>query len=497
MKQAAWPNLLFITADQFRGDALSCLGHPFVRTPQLDRVAAEGVLFSRHYSASAPCGPARACLHSGAGNDVHGVWRNGDPYHPSVLNWASELRRNGHDPQLFGFTHTAASGPEGAESNLARGFEGILPGLRLRADLLNDNGDWSAWLMRKRGVQVPAHELHQAAAPDDHAIGSLRWGRARAPVGGGDVDYLVDALMDQLQANPKDPFVAHLSVFAPHNPYLVPYPMPPGLDAVLDGGVAARCRPAPHSDHPYLARIARQAVGDAAGEPRKLLDMRRHYWRAVELVDAALGRLFDFMRETGRWDNTLLLFTSDHGDQLGDRGQLGKVGGLRESHHVPLLVRDPTPAAQSTRGTRVSRMTESLDIAPTLLACFGYALPAQFQGRSLLDDLRNGPVAAATRRRSARVFFDFDDGMQTGQTGAAQAPAADRLTGLFDERFTYLEFMNGWPPLLLDEQDTSLGLKNRAADPAHAQVLQALAGELAQLRTRQDIACHASPFPQP
>jgi len=485
MMPAALRNLLFITADQFRGDALSCLGHPFVLTPQLDRVAAEGVLFAQHYSASAPCGPARACLHSGAGNNIHGVWRNGDPWRQALVSWASELRRNGHDPQLFGFTHTAAVAAEGAECNVARGFEGILPGLHLQADLLNDNGDWSAWLTRRHGVKVPAYELHQAVALDKHAIGNLCWGRARAPAGGGDVDYLVDALMDRLQAAPGDPFVAHLSVFAPHNPYLVPYPIPSRLDAVLDGGQAAHCRPAPRNDHPYLAHIATQTVGNDAGEPRKLLDMRRHYWRGIEVVDTALGRLFDFMRETGRWDDTLLLFTSDHGDQLGDRGQLGKVGGLRESHHIPLLVRDPTPAAQTSRGTRVSRITESLDIAPTLLAWFGCAAPAQFQGRSLIDDLRHGPVPAAASRLGARVYFDFGDGS-----------IAQRLTGLFTERLAYLEFMNGWPPLLLDEQDTSQGLRNRATDPAHAQVVRMLASELARLRSYEDPCGHVRPIPQ-
>ncbi len=493
MKQAVCKNLLFITADQFRGDSLSCLGHPFVRTPHLDRVAAEGVLFSQHYSASAPCGPARACMHSGAGNDVHGVWRNGDPLSKAVVNWASELRRNGHDPQLFGFTHTAASSSEGDEWNLQRGFEGILPGLRLQADFRNASGDWSAWLLRRHGLQICAHDLHKAAAPDDHALGNVRWGRTQAPVGGGDVDYLVDTLMTQLQAAPKDPFVVHLSVFAPHNPYLVPYPIRSALDAVLDGSTAACCRPAPYSNHPYLSRIASQVVGDKANDVHKLLDMRRHYWRAVEVVDTALGRLFDFIRQTGEWDNTMLLFTSDHGDQLGDRGQLGKVGGLRETHHIPLLVRDPTPAAQFSCGTRVSRITESLDIAPTLLDFFNCACPAQFQGRSLLSDLRNGAFAAAPQRRYARVYFEFDDGITAGR-GSSPASATHRLIGLLDERFTYLEFRNGWPPLLLDEQDTRAGLRDRSGSSGHSHFLREMAGEAAKIRARDGRSGDSRPF---
>ena len=99
-------NLLFITADQWRGECLSALGHPIVETPTLDALAAEGVLFERHYANCVPCSPSRATLHTGLYLLNHRACTNGTPLDNRHTNWALELRKLGYDPQLIGYTDT-------------------------------------------------------------------------------------------------------------------------------------------------------------------------------------------------------------------------------------------------------------------------------------------------------------------------------------------------------------------------------------------------------
>jgi arylsulfatase A-like enzyme len=104
---AAPLNILFITVDQWRGDCLSALGHPIVRTPHLDALAAEGVLFRRHFANAVPCGPSRASLHTGMYLQNHRSGTNGTPLDARHTNWAKELRAHGYDPVLVGYTDTA------------------------------------------------------------------------------------------------------------------------------------------------------------------------------------------------------------------------------------------------------------------------------------------------------------------------------------------------------------------------------------------------------
>ena len=100
-------NVLFITADQWRGDCLSALNHPVVRTPNLDALAAEGVLFRRHFANAVPCGPSRASLHTGMYLQNHRSGTNGTPLDARHTNWAKEAAAHGYDPVLFGYTDTS------------------------------------------------------------------------------------------------------------------------------------------------------------------------------------------------------------------------------------------------------------------------------------------------------------------------------------------------------------------------------------------------------
>ena len=149
-------NVLFITADQWRGDCLSALGHPSVRTPNLDALAADGVLFRRHYANAAPCGPSRASLHTGMYLQNHRSGTNGTPLDARHTNWAKEAAALGYDPVLFGYTDTSQD-PRAldADDPWLKSYEGPLPGIRPVCLMIGAPTPWTDWLKAK-GFEVPS-----------------------------------------------------------------------------------------------------------------------------------------------------------------------------------------------------------------------------------------------------------------------------------------------------------------------------------------------------
>jgi arylsulfatase A-like enzyme len=149
------PNILFVTADQWRGDTLGCAGHPRVRTPHVDALAASGTLFQRHFAQATPCSPARASLYTGLYQMTTRVVRNGTPLDDRHDNIARMARRAGYDPTLFGYTDQAVDPRtvEGDDPWLTT-YEGVLPGFTPRLRLPEHNGPWLSWLAA-RGHEVP------------------------------------------------------------------------------------------------------------------------------------------------------------------------------------------------------------------------------------------------------------------------------------------------------------------------------------------------------
>src|SRR5262249_50718248 len=125
-------------------------------------------------------------------------------------------------------------------------------------------------------------------------------------------------------------------------------------------------------------------------------------------VDDEIGKLMGFLKESGLIDRTLIIFTSDHGEQMGDHWLLGKCGYFDASYHIPLIVRDPRPSANATRGNVVSAFTENVDIMPTMLDAIGAKIPIQCDGRSLALFIESG-AAPANWRTEAHWEFDFRD----------------------------------------------------------------------------------------
>jgi arylsulfatase A-like enzyme len=481
------PNLLLITADQWRGDCLSAVGHPCVRTPNIDALATEGVLFARHYAGAAPCSPARAALYTGLYQMNHRVCRNGSPLDDRFDNLARLGRRAGYDPTLFGYTDVSLDPrtlPPG-DPHLTT-YEGVLPGFSVRELLPEHEKPWLSWL-RSRGHEGAIDRGVHAPEGQGGAVGNAppAYGRDETQTA-----YLTDAFL-RWRSEQDAPWFAHLSFLRPHPPFVVPAPYNTMFTA-QDGPdfVRAPDRAAEAALHPYLAfQIAQNTqsgfVRGASGRVQdwsagEIATLRATYFGMIAEVDAQLGRIFTALRGNGEWQNTIIIFCSDHGEMAGDHWLLGKGGFFEGSYHIPLVIRDPTQGAHA--GRRIEQFTSAADIMPTLAERLGQAPLNHQDGRSLLPFLAGR--APASWRNAAFWEFDFRDienGVAERHFGLGSN--ACNLSVIRDEAYKYVHFA-GLPPLLFDLKSDPAETRNLASDPAHLAVRLHYAEELLALRAR-------------
>jgi arylsulfatase A-like enzyme len=206
--------------------------------------------------------------------------------------------------------------------------------------------------------------------------------------------------------------------------------------------------------------------------------IRATYYGMIAEVDAQFGRIVAALRESGQWDNTIIVFTSDHAEMMGDHWSLGKGGYHDGSYHIPLVIRDP--AAARAAGRQVDAFTSAADIMPTLCERLGLVPRNQQDGRSLLPFVAGGEPE---RWRDAAFFeFDFRDVVNgTRETQFGLRSDQCNLSVLRDEAFKYVHF-SGLPPLLFDLKADPMELRNVAEDPAFLAIRLHYAEKLLALR---------------
>jgi len=485
------PNVLLITADQWRGDFLGRLGHPLARTPHLDALADRGTLFRRHYANAAPCSPARACLYTGLYQMTNRVVRNGTPLDARHDTIATLARRAGYDPTLFGYTDQSIDPrATGGDDPWLRTYEGILPGFTVRLRLPEHGGPWISWL-RRRGIAIPADpwDLYRPAGGGDRPT------TAPAPYGPDDTEaaFVVETFGDWLTEQPAGaPWFAHVSFLRPHPPYIVPAPYNTLVDPA-DGPDFAR-RPTADDEaalHPLAAYWrdvtvrapymvgAEGRVGDWTDADFRTI--RATYAGMVAEVDDKIGRMIALLAAAGAAENTVIVFTADHADLMGDHWTLGKFGFFEGAYHVPLIVADPRRPAG--HGRTVEAFTEAVDVLPTVLALAGAPVPGHLDGRALAPFL-DGAEAPASWRRAAHWEYDFRE-VATGRAEARFGLDLDAcsLAVVRDRRFKYVHFA-GLPPLLFDLDADPAETIDLAADPAYRDARLAMAEDLLAWRAR-------------
>ena len=464
-------NILFITADQWRGECLSALNHPVVKTPHLDALALEGVLFARHFANTAPCSPSRATLHTGLYQHNHRVAMNGTPLDRRHTNWALEVRKLGYDPALIGYTDQTPD-PRGLApaDPLLKTYEGLLPGITPIAHTgMERPGPWGEFL-RSKGYALPDDErfvLWMREGGPDYEEGAAHPRPFAIRAEHNETTWHVDQAIDYVSEQRNAPWILHLSLLRPHPPWIASAPWNKLYDPESLPPPHRRDNPETEGEqHPFLAFQLAQDVARAPGNLKKLNRLRAVYFGMISEVDENLGRLFAHLKREGLWDSTLIIFTSDHGEELGDHWLLGKGGYFDGSYRVPCIIRDPRTAADATRGARVHSFTEHVDIMPTILDAFAAPLPAQRDGHSLADFLNRG--RAPSWRREAHWEFDFRDASDdTAERALGLALDECNLSVIRSERYKYVHFAK-LPPLFFDLQTDPHEFHNLADDRVHA-----------------------------
>ncbi len=482
------PNVLLITADQWRGDCLSALGHPVVKTPHVDALAREGVLFARHYASAAPCSPARAGLYTGLYQMNHRVCRNGTPLDHRFDNVALAARRAGYDPTLFGYTDTAPDprvlAP--ADPHLTS-YEGVLPGFTVRQLLTEDEKQWLSWLRGRGHQQATSRDVH---LPKGSTPGEVTTNPPAYSAEETQSAFLAGEFL-RWAGEQERPWFAHVSFIRPHPPFVVPEPYNRLYQPQPDDAFhRASSRDAEMALHPYLAfDLPRQKKGSflhgAAGpvsdwNAEEIARIRAIYHGMITETDAQLGRIFDALKAMGAWENTIVIFTSDHAEMAGDHWSFGKGGFFDGSYHIPLVIRDPRRSGAA--GRQVDQFTSAADILPTLLDVFQVQPKNGLDGRSLSAFLE-GRAPESWRKA---IFWEFD--FRDLEEGAAEAhfglsSRACNLAVLRDHRYKYVHF-NGLKPLLFDLENDPSERVNRAEDPAYAAIRLEFAENMLSLRAR-------------
>jgi arylsulfatase A-like enzyme len=478
------PNILFICVDQWRGDTLRAVGHQTIRTPTIDRLAAEGVTFARHFTQGVPCAPARASMHTGMYTMNHRVVQNRTPLDAGFTNLSLELRKAGYEPALIGYTTTAIDPRPYPENDpIRRQMNAVLPGFRsLRTVEPENQRDYYGYLAAS-GYPVPA-VLEDYWLPDPSDPRSSDGHSTAAPwlvkKEHTDTAWYTEAALEFINGQRHDPWMLHLGYFRPHPPMIAPAPYHEMYDPAQSpkparlASAAEQAAVHPFLDWTFKTQEARSFFRHGEGLVSELDDaaiaqIRATYYGLMSEIDDQLEKVIALLEETGQWDNTLVVFTSDHGEEAGDHYLLNKLGFYDASFHIPMIVRDPRPAADGKRGSVVHALTGNIDDAPTVLDWLGAPIPRQMDGRSLLPFCHGNPPADWRKE----IFFesDFRDiiseepqryfGVHMDECG---------LAVLRDDCWSYVHFA-ALPPLLFDIKADPGQLNNLAGDPAYAHVI--------------------------
>lgn len=476
-------NVLYITIDQWRSDCLGYLGNDVIQTPNLDALCADSVSFANHYSCSAPCGPSRATLHTGMYPSNHRSIRNGTPLDYSLTNMAKEARAAGYDPVLFGYTDSTPD-PRVVTSKdpTFRTYENVLPGFTVGAQLATHSRPWLSYL-KSKGYDVERLGYSIYDADPDFKLPEGRhisFAPARFKAEHSETAWLTDRVLDYITLPDDGAFFHHVSYLRPHPPFIAPpeyhrmydpaaMPLPIGRD-----GFAGKAALHPFLDYAFKNTQSQKASFNG-GEGRtadlsqsEIQQIRAIYYALVSEADANIGRLINQLKAQGSYDNTLIIVTSDHGEQLGDHYLFGKLGFFDQSYHIPLIVKPPHTECEG-RGEIVDAFSESVDIMPTILDYMGRSVPAQCDGRSLapfIDD--SGPEKW---RDAVHWLFDFRDPLgKKAENAFSLDSRACNMMVLRDQDYKYVHFA-GLPALLFDVKNDPNETVDLASDPAHQKTL--------------------------
>lgn len=438
------PNILFIMVDEMKWNVMSCTGHPIVKTPHLDRLAGEGTRFATAYTVAPICTPSRYSFFTGRYAHVHGATDNSTPTREPQVLLPTILQHAGYQTAISGKLHFLPANLD-YDFDYFWSFSGEGP---------RKLPTWPQDVEQKHGRNA-ARKLEIQPFPDDPLGRDL--GKLKYPKEDAQTFWITDRAVDFLrQRDRRKPFFLFVSYLDPHSPSHLcePYwnmfeadqiPLPPTFK--------------PDPSKPSQTAANRHEVND----PTIVKAMLAAYYAKVTMVDDNVGRLLAQLSELGLAENTLIVFTADHGNMLGDLNRWFKGVMYEGSTRIPLLIKAPGTsrfAAQFNRGKVVSNIVENIDVMPTLCELAGVPLPSQgIQGRSLTK------LVAGTEPDWKELAF-----AERGSSMVRTAQYKFIKNAKKNER--------GGAAELYDLTKDPLETNNLAGDPAHAATLQELAARL-------------------
>jgi arylsulfatase len=433
------PNILFLMDDQHRGDWLGAAGAKWIITPNLDRLAHEGALFRRGYSSTPSCLPARAALLTGMSPWGHGCLG----YVPIPERYSCEM------PRVFtdaGWSTCAIGKNHFSPLRNPHGYETVILGQPTFRDL-PEIGDYRAWFDK----QEPGHKPFRSGNdqrggtcyPFDEKLHLAHWTADQA------VEYLTSYKGDK-------PWFLKVSFLNPHAPLNAP-------KRWYDRYEAVDIPPAAIGDwaekeygeiHTSFAKNGNATRGVVPAD--ELRATRRSYAASISFVDEQIGRVLAALEARGELENTLILFTADHGDMMGDHLLYRKTFPYEGSIDVPMIVRWPASLGlKARRGQVRQELTELRDVFPTLLDAAGLPRSPSVEGMSLLDILRG---------KRGRKMLDLEH-------ASCYAPK-DGWVALMDKRYKYIYFEHTGRQQLFDLARDPGELHNLADNPASAKLVK-------------------------
>lgn len=431
------PNILLLLGEGQRADALSLAGNKILQTPNHDRIGREGVQFQNAFVMNALCAPARAAMMTGMYSHSTGALGNQNHPIPKSIPFFTDLLHDaGYEVALVGKAH-------------------IGNGARDRY--------WDYYF----GYNAASTNYYHPKFSEGHN------GHVGEPETYNQYvdDLITDKALGWLQQKRTKPFCLLVWFQAPHAPFYrarrhldlyngTPIPKPPTFDDDLKG-YPGKPRAFADADN----KIGTTILSD--DDPRSLEELVKDYYAGLVAVDENIGRLFGWLEQSGRLDNTIMLHSSDHGFFLGEWRMYDKRFMHEPSIRVPLMIRYPS---KFRAGTVVREMALNLDIAPTLLELAGVAVPPNMQGRSLVPLAQGTPVS--WRKDWLYEYYEYPGNQQVRPN-----------RGVRTERYKLIHYY--LPPEefeLYDLQNDPDERNNLYNDPAHAALAARLKARITELR---------------
>ncbi|BFM14058.1 sulfatase [Maricurvus nonylphenolicus] len=412
------PNIVFILADDHRWDYLSAMGHPFIETPNIDRIAEEGVLFENAFVTSSLCSPSRASYLTGQYPQKHGVQNNFTPWDNNNVTYFEYLKQAGYHTAFIGKWHMPGAIPK------LRGMD-----LFVTFDHMGGQGAYynTPYIVNGKSLAVGESPM------------------PGAEVNGYITDDLTNFAVQYIQDNKDKPFALYLSHKAVH------LSMQPDEEA--SGKYDNAEVVLPDEADSWLAL----ADGNFKHFLWSSLEEKiKDYAETAVAMDQQIGRVMDKLDELGLAENTILIYAADNGYMWGEHRLIDKRWSYEESIRVPFVVR--YPKGVDAPGRRSKEMILNLDLAPTLLQLAGIAVPNHMQGKSLAPLLQQQSFEGSLREFWVYTYFkDFP----------YPVPAQ---TALRTNRYKLIDYERGKRDELFDLRSDPAEKRNLIDDPEMRQV---------------------------